>query len=58
MPKYAHLLVNESPSVSGLKQPRDRLLIALVRAHGQPRYDYPPTLVQHYKLDQVKTKKA
>jgi hypothetical protein len=54
MPEYAHLLVNES----GLKRPRDRLLIALVRAHGQPRYDYPPTLVQHYKLDQVETKKA
>ena len=58
MHEYAHLLVVEPPSVSGLKRPRDRLLIALVRAHGQPRYDYPPTLVQHYKLDQVETKKA
>jgi hypothetical protein len=29
----------------------DRLLIALVREHGQPRYDYPPKLVQYYKLD-------
>jgi hypothetical protein len=58
MHEYAHLLVDERPSVSGLKRPRDRLLIALVRAHGQPRYDYPPTLVQHYKLEQVETKKA
>jgi hypothetical protein len=56
MPEYAHLLVDEYPSC--LKRPRDRLLIALVREHGQPRYDYPPTLVQHYKLDQVGTKKA
>jgi hypothetical protein len=53
MPEYAHLLVDERPSVSGLKPPRDRLLIALVRVHGQPRYDYPPKLVRYYKLDQV-----
>jgi hypothetical protein len=58
MPEYAHLLVNECPSVSGLKRPRDRLLVALVREHGQPRYDYPPKLVQHYKLDEVETMKA
>ena len=42
--------------VSGLKRPRDRLLIALVRAHGQPRYDYPPKLVRYYKLDRVEAK--
>jgi hypothetical protein len=53
MPEYAHLLVDERPSVSGLKRPRDRLLIALLREHGQPRYDYPPKLVRYYKLDQV-----
>ena len=56
--KYAHLLVDERPSVSGLRWPRDRLLIALVREHGQPRYDYPPQLVRLYKLDHVETKKA
>ena len=56
MPEYAHLLVDECPSVSRRKG--DPLLAALKREHGQPRYDYPPTLVQHYKLDQVKTKKA
>ena len=55
MPKYAHLLVDERPGVSGLRRPRDRLLIALVREHGQPRYDYPPKLVRHYKLDHVQT---
>ena len=56
MPEYAHLLVDERASVPGLKRPRDRLLIALVRAHGQPRYDYPPKLVRYYKLDRVETK--
>jgi hypothetical protein len=56
MPEYARLLVDECPSVSGSKRPRDRLLIALVREHGQPRYDYPPKLVRYYKLDRVEAK--
>jgi len=55
MPEYAHLLVDECPSASGLKRTRDRLLIALVREHGQPRYDYPPQLIRHYKLDHADT---
>jgi hypothetical protein len=52
MPEHAHLLIDECPSVSG-KRPRDRLLIALVREHGQPRYDYPSNLVRYYKLVHV-----
>ena len=51
MPEYAHLLVDECPGVSGLRQHRDPLLVALVREHGQPRCDYPPKLVRYYKLD-------
>jgi hypothetical protein len=59
MPEYAHLLVDECPSVSRRKG--DPLLAALKREHGQPRYDYPPKLVQYHELDgrkHVKTEKA
>jgi len=61
MPEYAHVLVDECPSVSDLRRHPDRLHVALVREHGQPRYDYPPKLVRYYKLDgrkHVETKKA
>ena len=51
MPEYAHLLIDECPSASGLRRRPDRLLVALVREHGQPRYDYPPKLGKYYKLD-------
>ena len=54
MPEHAHWLIDEYPSVSASRRPRDRLLIALVREHGQPRYDYPPKLVRYYKLDCAK----
>jgi hypothetical protein len=58
MPEYAQLLVDECPSASGLRRHRDPLLVALVREHGPPRYDYPPKLVRYYKLDHVKTNDA
>ena len=47
--------------MSDLRRHPDRLHVALVREHGQPRYDYPPKLVRYYKLDgrkHVETKKA
>jgi hypothetical protein len=61
MPEHAHWLIDEYPSVSTSRRQRDRLLIALVREHGQPRYDYPPKLVRYHELDgrkHVETKKA
>jgi hypothetical protein len=54
MSEHAHLLIDEPPSVTGSRRHRDRLLVALVREHGQPRYDYPPELMRYYKLDAPK----
>jgi hypothetical protein len=51
MPEHAHLLLDEYPSVSGLRQRSAQLLAVLKREHGAPRYDYPPKLVRYYKLD-------
>ena len=55
LPGYFNVQAYETQS---LKPPRDRLLAALKREHGAPRYDYPPKLVRYYKLEHVETKKA